>query len=308
MLKIKITTNRMFFTTAIAILCSLLWGTPFPVLKIVYREMNIASSNLADNITLISLRFILAGIILFIFGLGTRTPLFKVNKPQIMLICILGAFNTTLQYFFFNIGLNNTNGIKASILGQIGIFFSILLAHFVYTDDKLTLKKFFGLLLGFGGLILVNLDKGSVGLFSFSILGDGFMIFSGLTSALAMFIAKKLGKELPSLVFTCWQMLFGSILLFFVGIAMGGSPSALHFTGLSTGLILYLALVSSVAFYLWYAILKYRKVSELAMFKFIIPITGSLLTGLLIPGEVLLPVHFISLLLVSAGIIMVNKV
>jgi len=307
MLKAKTTANRILFTTLIAVLCNILWGTPYPVLKIVYHEMGIASNNLADNITFISLRFILAGLLLFIFGLATHAPLFKMNKKQLLLIGILGLFNTTLQYFFFNIGLNNTSGIKASILGQIAIFFSILLAHFVYKDDKLNSKKLLGLILGFSGLILVNLDKGNAELFSFSMLGEGFMIISGLTSALSMFIAKKIGQELPALVFTCWQMLIGSVLLFFVGVGMGGNPAVLHFTPLSTGLLFYLALVSSIAFYLWYSILKYRKISELSMFKFIIPMTGSLLTGLFIPGEVLLPVHFVALVLVSIGIVVVNK-
>ena len=305
-LHIKQHKNHIMFITAIAILCNILWGTPFPVLKIIYKEMGIVSSNLADNITFISLRFMLSGSLLFIFGLVTHAPLFKMNSTQIKLIIILGLFNTTFQYFFFNIGVNNTTGIKASILGQMSIFFSVLLAHFIYKNDKLNLKKLFGLLLGFCGLILVNLDQSSSGLLSFSILGEGFMICSGLVSALAMFIAKKIGKDLPALVFTCWQMLSGSILLFLLGLTMGGNPFTLNFTPLSTGLLFYLALVSSVAFYLWYAILQHRKISELAMFKFIIPITGSILTGLFIPGESLLPIHFVSLLLVSLGIIIVN--
>ncbi|MDF2595433.1 MAG: family transporter, partial [Clostridia bacterium] len=216
-------------TTSIAVLCNLLWGTPFPVLKVIYKEMSIASSDFANNITFISLRFILSGFILLMFGLATKAPLFKVSKSQLMLITILGIFNTTLQYFFFNIGINNTSGIKASILGQVSIFFSILLAHVIYKDDKLNFKKLAGLVLGFAGLILVNLNQSSENLFSFSILGEGFMMLSGLTSALAMFIAKKIGKSLPALVFTCWQMLIGSVLLFFVGIGMGGNPLSLHF-------------------------------------------------------------------------------
>ncbi len=307
MLKSKVSNKPIVLITVIALFCNILWGTPFPVLKIIYKEMGIVSSNLADNITLISLRFMLSGFLLFIFGLLTSAPLLKISRSQIKLIVTLGLFNTTLQYFFFNIGINNTTGIKASILAQISIFFSILLAHFIYQNDKLNLKKILGLLLGFSGLILVNLDKSSEGLLHFSILGEGFMIISGLTSALSMFIAKKIGKELPPLVFTCWQMLTGSILLFLVGLIMGGNPLTLHFTPLSTGLLFYLALVSSVAFYLWYTILQHRKISELAMFKFIIPITGSVLTALFIPGEALLPVHFISLLLVSTGIIIVNR-
>ncbi len=299
--------QSFFITTSIALLCCILWGTPYPTLKIIYKEMGIASSNLADNITLISLRFILAGVFLFVFGMVKQVQFFKLKSAHIRSILFLGLFNTTLQYFFFNIGINNTSGIKASILGQSSIFLAIVLAHFLDKNDKLNFKKAIGLLLGFGGLILINLDHGRSGLLSFSFLGEGFMIISGLTSALSMFIAKRIGEELPSLVFTAWQMFLGAILLFFTGLFMGGNPFSLHFTPLAAGLLIYLSLVSSIAFYLWYSLLQYRAISELSMFKFIIPITGSLLTGIFIPGELLLPVHFIALLLVCIGIIIVNK-
>lgn len=307
MLKDKTTSQIMIITTCIAVFCNLLWGTPFPILKILYKEMKISSSDLGGNITLISLRFLIASLLLFLFALYTKAPLFKINKVQLLLILLLGILSTTLQYFFFNIGVNNTSGIKASLLGQVGIFFSILLAHFIYSDDRLNLQKIVGLLLGFSGLILVNLDQSSEGLFSFSILGEGFMLISGLVGSLSLFVVKKISRQLPSVVFTCWQMFVGSLLLFLVGIGMGGKPHTLHFTPLAIALLFYLALLSSVAFYLWYYIVQYRKISELAMFKFIIPITGTLLTVLLIPGERLLPVHLIALVLVCTGIIIVNK-
>lgn len=307
MLKNQSKSQLILTTSLIAIFCNILWGSAFPVLKIVYSEMGIAGSDLGGTITFISLRFFLAGLILFIYGLMTKAPLFKISKTQLILITILGLFNTTLQYFFFNIGVNNTSGIKASILGQVGIFFSVILAHFVYKDDRLNMKKILGLLLGFIGLILINLNKGSEGLMHFSLLGEGFMIASGLVSALAMFIAKRVGKALPSIVYTSWQMLIGSFLLFFVGHFMGGRATALHFSPLSVTLLLYLALLSSIAFCLWYYILQFRKVSELSLFKFVVPISGSVMTAYFIPGEMLMPIHFIALLLVSLGIIIVNK-
>lgn len=294
-------------TSLIAIFCNILWGSAFPALKIVYHEMGIASYDLGGTITFISLRFFLAGIFLFITGLLTGAPLFKINKIQLLLIIILGLFNTTLQYFFFNIGVNNTSGIKASILGQVGIFFSVILAHFIYKDDKLNIKKVLGLSLGFIGLILINLNKGTDNLLHFTLLGEGFMIISGLISALTMFIAKKVGKELPSIVYTSWQMIIGSVLLFLIGHLMGGRVNNLTFTPLSISLLLYLALLSSVAFCLWYYILQFRKIGELAMYKFAVPVSGTLLTALFIQTEHITPVHILALLLVSIGIIIVNK-
>ena len=307
MLNQLLKSKPILITSLIAIFCNILWGTAFPVLKIVYAEMGIVSSDLGGTITFISLRFLLAGILVFIFGLFTKAPLFKLTKSQFALIVILGLFNTTLQYFFFNIGVNNTPGIKASILGQVGIFFSVVLAHFVYKNDKLSIRKILGLCLGFLGLILVNLNKGNEGLLNFTLLGEGFMIFSGIVSSLAMFIAKKIGKELPSIVYTSWQMIIGAILLFFLGHFMGGNVTSLHFTPLSTVLFLYLALLSSVAFCLWYYILQYRKIGEISLYKFSVPVSGTLLTALFVPGESLMPIHLVALILVSIGIVIVNK-
>lgn len=307
MLNQLLKSKPILITSLIAIFCNILWGTAFPVLKIVYAEMGIVSSDLGGTITFISLRFLLAGILVFIFGLFTKAPLFKLTKSQFALIVILGLFNTTLQYFFFNIGVNNTPGIKASILGQVGIFFSVVLAHFVYKNDKLSIRKILGLCLGFLGLILVNLNKGNEGLLNFTLLGEGFMIFSGIVSSLAMFIAKKIGKELPSIVYTSWQMIIGAILLFFLGHFMGGNVTSLHFTPLSTVLFLYLALLSSVAFCLWYYILQYRKIGEISLYKFFVPVSGTLLTALFVPGEFLMPIHLVALILVSIGIVIVNK-
>lgn len=304
----QLSKSKLFLVTSlIAIFCNILWGTAFPALKIVYAEMGIVSSDLGGTITFISLRFLLAGVIVLIYGLITKAPLFKVNKSQLLLIIILGLFNTTLQYFFFNIGVNNTPGIKASILGQVGIFFSVVLAHFIYTDDRLNLRKVLGLALGFTGLILVNLNKSSEGLLNFTLLGEGFMIFSGIVSSLSMFVAKKIGKELPTIVYTSWQMIIGSLLLFIVGHLMGGRVSALHFTPLSTALLIYLSLLSSVAFCLWYYILQYRKIGEISLYKFFVPVSGTLLTALFVPGEKLLPVYIAALVLVSLGIVIVNR-
>lgn len=295
------------YTTLGAIFANFLWGTAFPVLKIVYKDMGIASSDFGDTIAFISIRFFLAGLILLGVALFKKLPVLKLTKSQWLSIVILGIFNTTIQYFFFNIGVNNTTGIKASILGQIGIFFSVILAHFIYTNDKITKAKALGLTLGFIGLIVVNLGKGTDGFFSFSLVGEGFMIFSGVTSALAMFIVKKIGPKIPTLVYTSWQMIIGSVLLYLLGIYSGGSLTSLHFTPLSIGLLFYLALLSSIAFWIWYTVLQYRKIGEISLFKFVVPVVGTFLTAVFIPEETLLPAHIIGLLFVSIGIIIVNR-
>lgn len=294
-------------TTLMAVFCCLLWGSAMPVLKICYREMNITGGDIAENLTLIGMRFLLAGLILFIISLSLKMPLFKINRKDIKNIVILGMCSTTLQYFFFNIGLANTSGVKAIVIEQTSIFFSILLAHFIYTDDKINMQKSTGLILGLVGLIIVNLNKETGNIFEFKIMGEGFMLMAGLNSAIAMIIAKKLGSKLPTLVMTTWQMIVGSIFLFITGVAMGGRPNQLQFNPLSTGLFFYSAVLSAAAFGLWFYILQYRKVGDLSIYKFIIPVSGSIMSAMFLPEEPILLMHVIGLLLVSIGIVVVNR-
>lgn len=300
-------TENVLYTTAIAIFCNILWGTAFPVLKIVYPMMNIAGDDIAQNIVFISSRFFLAAILLFAYALLAKLPLFEITKKDVSMLVLLGLCSTTFQYFFFNIGVANTNGIKASILGQVGIFFSVIISHFIYKDDRITPAKTFGLIFGFIGLIVVNLGQSTGELLSFSLRAEGYMVIAAFVGAIAMILAKKIGSHLHPIVMTAWQMLFGSVLLFFVGLAIGGKPGELVFTPLSIMWLFYLALLSAVAFGLWYYILQFRKVGEISMFKFIVPITGTLLTAMFVPNEPLLLIHVIGLIFVSIGIIIVNS-
>lgn len=306
MAKIKTTPSKLQ-TTLLAIFCCLLWGSAMPVLKICYREMNISGSSISENLTLISMRFLLAGMLLLGLSLVLKMPLFKLKAGDIKDIVILGICSTTLQYFFFNIGLANTPGVKAIVIEQMSIFFSILLAHFIYMDDKINAQKSAGLTLGLLGLVIVNINADTGNLFQFKIIGEGFMLMAGLNSALAMIIAKKLGSKLPTLVMTTWQMIVGSLLLFIVAISMGGRPEQLSFTPLSTVLFFYSAVLSAAAFGIWFYILQYRKVGDLSIYKFIIPVSASILGAIFLPEEPILLVHVIGLLLVSFGIIIVNR-
>ena len=101
---------------------------------------------------------------------------------------VLGVFQTILQYTFFYIGLANTTGVKSSVLNGLGVFFTILSACFLFRTEKFNLVKLCGCILGFGGVVLINF--GGDFSFDFTILGEGFIIFSGLSSAIAAGLVK----------------------------------------------------------------------------------------------------------------------
>ena len=179
----------------------------------------------------------------------------------------------------------------------------VVLAHFVYVDDRLDWRKIIGLITGFAGIVLIN--SGQHFTFDFKWQGEGFMILSGLVSAIGTILAKRISKEVHPFVLTAWQMLLGSLLLIAVGLP-GLKPHAMVFTNKALLLLFYSAFLSATAFSLWYAILKYNKAGEISVYKFMTPVSGAILSALFIPGERLTLNMFMALGLVALGVIIVN--
>ena len=92
-----------------------------------------------------------------------------------------------------------------------------------------------------------------------------------------------------------------------IGLLMGGKVHG--FAAAFTGMLVYLAVVSAVAYSLWGILLKYNPVSKVAVFGFMNPVFGVILSALLLgEGAQAAGVKsLIALLLVSIGIYVVNK-
>lgn len=287
----------------IAVFCSVLWGSAFPVLKITYQEMALTPEDYGSRIILAAIRFMLAGLVLLIaVRVGMRSTI-KVEKRLWLSVIVLGVLQIALQYFFFYNGLAGTTGMKGAILQSSNIFFVVLLAHFLYKNDKLSWQKVFGLAVGFIGIVAVNWGK-EVSL-DFSFNAEGFLILAGISSAIATILAKNLTHDINAFVLTGWQMVSGAALLFLAGFWYRGSL-ILDFTPLAGGLLVYSVFLSATAFSLWYAVLKYNKAGEVALYRFMIPVSGALLSSLFIPQESLSSMVILALLLVASGIIIVN--
>lgn len=289
---------------AIAVFCSILWGSAFPVLKFSYEELGMANNDLAAKIVFAGMRFMMAALLLLLFMFFVDRQSLKFSWRQLPAIIGLGILSTSLQYFFFYNGLAHTSGMKAAILSSSEAFFVVFLAHFVYSNDRLDWRKVFGLIAGFGGIILANWGQGAS--LTFSFMGEGFMLLAGLAGAVGTFLSKRLSADIHPFALTGWQMFAGSFFMLLVGVP-GLEPNAMVFTPKAWGLLLYAVLLSAVAFALWTALLKYNKAGEVSLYKFVVPIAGTFLSAVLIPDEHLTIHTFVALILVAAGIAVVNQ-
>jgi len=299
----QLLTNK-FWAGCIAIFCSILWGSAFPVLKISYVELGIALDDLAAKIVFAGMRFLLSAIILLGMMMIINRKKLKLRVTYIPYVFTLGILSTSLQYFFFYNGLSNTSGMKAAILSSSGIFFVVLLAHFIYKNDQLDFRKLVGLVVGFSGIILAN--WGANFTLQFSLFGEGFLLMSGLVSAFGTFLAKRLSMDIHPFALTGWQMLFGSIILLAVG-TPNLKEGAMSFTPFATGLLVYAACLSAAAFALWFSLLKYHKAGEISYYKFVVPIAGAILSSVFLPSEQFSLNVLLALCLVSSGIVFVNR-
>lgn len=287
----------------LASLCCLLWGSAYPAIKQGYALLAIDRNDLAAQILFAGYRFVGAGVLLLFFARLSGKSL-AMSTPQWGQVALLGVLQTSLQYVFFYIGLAHTTGVKASILNTSGVFFSVLLAHFLYHNDALTLRKISGCVLGLAGVLAVNAGALWGGAATvegeFSLLGEGFVVLAALVLSSASLYGKRISQAMDSVVMTGYQLGWGGLVLVLVGWLAGGRLAA--FTLAPALLLVYMAVLSAVAFALWGVLLKYNRVSTVALYSFLVPVFGAGLSALFLGESLLEWKYLVALVLVSVGI------
>lgn len=287
---------------ALATLCCLLWGSAYPAVKIGYALFGITTTG--AQVLFAGYRFTLAGILTWII---TSLYVKKIALPQREewgRMISLGLVQTTLQYIFFYIGLANTTGVKASIINATSTFFAILFAHLILKNEKMTRAKIIGCILGMVGVIIIQLKGGRIDS-SFSLLGDGFLFLVCIASALGAVMTRIYTQKSDSMILTAYQLMIGGVVLVMIGLLMGGSITQVTVPGLL--LLGYLAALSAAAFSIWTILLKHNPVGVVAIYGFMIPVFGVILSGLFL-GEAFLSLRIlVSLACVSVGIWLVNR-
>lgn len=300
----KFYTNRRNIII-LATICCILWGSAYPAIKSGYSMFNIEAHDIASKLIFAGYRFALAGIFVLIVEAFSKKNIFDFTLRQAGQVTLLGFAQTTLQYIFFYVGLSYTTGVSGSIVNGTGTFFSILLAHFIYKNDRLNMNKVIGCIIGFIGVIIVNLKSGSLSESSFTFMGEGFVMIAAFILSAASIYGKKITQNQDASIVTGHQLFIGGIILTILGFVFGGQ---LHgFTLKSSALLIYMGLLSSVAFVLWTQLLKYNKVGIISVFNFLVPIFGSILSAIFL-GENIFDIKIlVALVLVCSGIFLVYR-
>lgn len=286
----------------LALTCCALWGSAFPCVKIGYEMLDI--NDTGSQILFAGCRFFLAGIFALVISGIMQKGFIKIKASSVPYIAGQGILQTTLQYIFFYIGMANTTGSKGSVINASNAFFSIITAHFFLKDEKINIRKVAGCITGFAGVILVNIKPGGFGM-GFSFQGEGMILLCSAAYGISSVTLKKISERESPAAITAYQLLLGGAVLLVTGLLLGGRIEG--FTVKAAALLVYMALLSTVAFNIWAELLKYNPVGKIAVYSFSIPVFGVASSALLLNEHALSLQNLAALVLVSTGIVIVNS-
>lgn len=262
----------------LAIVACVLWGSAFAGAKIGFEY--------TTPLHLSGMRFALAGLLLIPFLIYQKVD-WKSNLKEWRYMLLFGFIQTFMQYGLFFMGLNKVPGAISAIIIGGGPLFIAVLAHLTISDDKLTARKIFAITLGLIGITFISLTKGGFAQADSTFYyGVTLLIVSNIIGASTNIIVAKNKNRVSPVMLTAFANFSGGVLLYIVSI-FTEEWYIKDYTAEFYAAWLWLAFIPAAGFSIWYTLLEKPgvKVSELNMWKFVIPITGAILSWMLLPDE-----------------------
>ena len=288
-----------------AVTANLLWGSASPCIKLGYSCFGIASEDVMGQILFAGVRFMLAGFLTVLFGSVLHQRILLPKPSSGSSILILAMMQTVMQYTFFYIGLSHAPGFKGSIIAPTSTFFALLFAALAFHQESLTHKKMLGCLIGFAGVIAVSVNGKIEG--GMRLEGEGFLVLAAASSGCASVLIKRFSLQEDPVVLSGWQFILGGVLMTAAALCGGGKLAAV-----SSGawpLMMYLSLVSAIAYTLWSLLLQRHPISRITVFSFLNPVFGVVLSAWLLDEVRMLniPRCLLAIVLVCLGVWIVNS-
>ena len=302
----KVIVKKAFFSSRrnmvlSAVLYTFLWGCAFPLVKICMESFQINDTDHISKCLLAGIRFAFSGALILCCTRCTGETA-RTSKDGWRYIIPYGLCATAFQYAFTYIGLSRINGSVGAIYDQLGVFIIVLTGGLFFKTDVLTKTKLFGCILGFAGVLAINSD--CLG-FRFHPDGEGLMLIAALCQTISWYIAKVGAGKINVALLTGYGQLIGGILLCVFSLIAGGRISTVNVTAVST--LILLIFISAIAYTLSLMPLQYFPVSEVSSFNLLITVFGVIMSAALLGENIIQMNYLISLLLISCGILFINR-
>ncbi|MEO8436671.1 MAG: EamA family transporter [Pyrinomonadaceae bacterium] len=256
------------------LLCCI-WGSTWLFIKIGLTDL--------PPFTFAGIRFLLASLILFslVTIRGVRWPR---THHEWKLIAIVGLLQFTLNYGFVFWGEQHISSGLAAVLQAMFPAFGMVIAHFYLPQERMTVAKVLGVLLGIFGVAVIFSDQLSIG-GTMALLGSVALVLSALFGSYGNVLVKVHGGKIDPMVLAAGQMIFGFVPLLAIGISTEGNPLTLRWTGMAVISLVYLVVVGSViAFALYYWLMRNMDVTNTMLIALVTPVVAVIL-GMIVLHE-----------------------
>jgi drug/metabolite transporter (DMT)-like permease len=281
---------------AVLLTIAMIWGSNMAFVKLAVRDI--------APLFMAGIRSLVAAGCLFIWMKARGMALFPsrlIVRHGIVAGLLFGS-----EFGLMFVGLKFTLASRGYVILYAAPFFAALGAHFFLPDDRFNRWKAFGLVLAFGGLVVLFLKN--LGTLSFEALpGDILFLIAGiLWGTTTVYIKKYLAGRADPLQILFYQLFFSAPFLFVFSLALE-HPVVSGFSVLTGVSLFYQCIIVAFLSYLvWFVLVSRYPVSLLHAFSFFTPVFGVIFSGILILGEAVSPNLILALIMVSLGMLLVN--
>lgn len=294
--------QRPLWVSLFALTAAIVWGWAYPLIKLGFAEFGIAPSMTGSKMLFAGIRFFCSGLIILCVA-GSKGKSFRLRKnSDWWYVLLFSLLNTTFHYAFFYFGLSHSEGSRAAILNSISVFMVVILACVFFKSDRMTIRKVIGCVMGFMGILALNLGGKESGHFTW--LGDGMIILNATCSAFAALMTRGIDKRVDVFVGTGYSLSLGGLLLVIPGILTGGTLPHVTFVGFI--ILLLLIGISTLGFTLYNKLLTCNPIGKVAIYNSLIPVIGAL-TSCLCLHETFHLKYIVAGALATCGIYIINK-
>ncbi len=263
--------QQPLWVSIFALTAAIGWGWAYPLIKLGFTAFGITADMTGSKMLFAGIRFFLAGCVILLVAKQIGRD-FHIRKPSDgWFILLYSLLNTTLHYAFFYFGLSHSQGARASILNSLSVFSVVILSCLFFRSDHLTSRRMAGCAIGFAGILMLGLDEGDSGRFTW--LGDGMIVLNTLCAATASLLTRGLSHRMDVFVGTGYCLTLGGALLIVPGILLNGTLPAINLSGCI--ILFLLVLISTVGFGLYNKLLSCNPIGKVAIYNSLIPVCGA---------------------------------
>lgn len=294
--------QRPLWVSVFALTAAIAWGWAYPLIKLGMDEFGISPDMTGSKMLFAGIRFFISGLIILAIAQGSHRKFGIRRGTDAWFILLYALLNTTLHYAFFYFGLSHNAGARSAILNSLSVFTVVILACIFFKSDKMTWRKASGCVIGFLGIMALNIGGKDSG--SFTFMGDGMIILNALCGASASLLTRGLSKRVDVFVGTGYSLSIGGILLVIPALAMQGRLPVITLWGIV--ILMFLIAISTIGFSLYNKLLSCNPVGKVAIYNSLIPVVGAI-TSCLCLGETFYWKYVIAGALATTGIYIINK-